>query len=213
MSGYGRYHGPQGLFTFSRIKSLMVAGDRRKKEMHWFPFTTRTFTALQLLLKIRHLPSRFWADSFRFLFSGLLSMLLPLFGAAQPTQGGHLKINVAAPGNSHGDIAYLVFASPAGFPNDASRALKSGFVPMPPAGSEVSIDAGELPAGRYAVSVYQDVNGNGRLDMGLLGFPKEPVGASNNPRPHMGPPRFQECAFTMSRSNRSISISLVRGKP
>ena len=209
MSGYGRYHGPQGLFAFSRIKSVMVAGDRRKQEMHWFPFTTRKFRGLNFLLKVRHLGWRFWADRLRFLLPGLISMLIPVIGVAQAMQQGHLKISVQAPGNSHGNIGYLVFASADGFPNEKSKALKSGFAPMPPDGSAVSIDAGELPAGRYAVSVYQDVNGNGKLDMGLLGVPKEPVGASNNPKPRMGPPRFEDCAFMMSQSNRSISILLV----
>jgi 4,4'-diapolycopenoate synthase len=209
MSGYGRYHGPQGLFTFSRIKSVMVAGDRRRNELHWFPFTARKFVGLTFLLRVRHLGWRFWVDKLRFLLPGLLSMLIPVIGGAQAMQRGHLRINVQVPGNSHGNIAYLVFASAEGFPNEKSKALKSGFTPMPPGGSEVSIDAGELPDGRYAVSLYQDVNGNGKLDMGVLGVPKEPVGASNNPKARMGPPRFEDCVFTMSHSNRIISILLV----
>jgi uncharacterized protein (DUF2141 family) len=36
-----------------------------------------------------------------------------------------------------------------------------------------------LPAGEYVLVVYQDANGNGELDSGLFGLPKEPFGLSN----------------------------------
>jgi uncharacterized protein (DUF2141 family) len=37
----------------------------------------------------------------------------------------------------------------------------------------------QIPAGEYAIQVYQDTNNNGRLDFGLFNIPKEPVGISN----------------------------------
>ena len=37
----------------------------------------------------------------------------------------------------------------------------------------------QMPAGEYVVSVYQDTNNNGKLDFGLFGIPKEPVGITN----------------------------------
>ena len=36
-----------------------------------------------------------------------------------------------------------------------------------------------LPEGEYFFSVFQDTNKNGKLDSGLVGIPKEPVGLSN----------------------------------
>ena len=36
-----------------------------------------------------------------------------------------------------------------------------------------------LAPGEYAFCVYHDVNGNGELDTGLFGIPKEPFGFSN----------------------------------
>src|ERR1700739_3349984 len=59
LSGYGRYHGPQGLMAFSRTKSVMIANDRRRREMNWFPFTRQTFNLFDRLLKIRHSASTF----------------------------------------------------------------------------------------------------------------------------------------------------------
>jgi len=38
----------------------------------------------------------------------------------------------------------------------------------------------EVPPGTYAVAVFQDLNGNGRLDRTPLGLPLEPYGFSND---------------------------------
>lgn len=54
LSGYGRYHGPEGLRAFSRSKTLMIADSRRTREINWFPFTDRTSKQLARLLRFRH---------------------------------------------------------------------------------------------------------------------------------------------------------------
>jgi acyl-CoA reductase-like NAD-dependent aldehyde dehydrogenase len=54
MSGYGRYHGVEGLRTFSRLKTVMAVNSRRRTEIHWFPFQARTFALLRGLLRFRH---------------------------------------------------------------------------------------------------------------------------------------------------------------
>lgn len=208
-SGYGRYRGPQGLQSFSRVKTMMVVGDRGKREMHWFPFSARTFSVLKRIVLIRNLSQGWRSGIFRLLFSMMTCFMLAQTAAAQSAAAGHLWIAVSVPQNTHGEVAYLVFASADGFPGSRKLALKSGFVPVAQGRSDVTIDAGTLPAGRYAVSVYQDVNGNHKLDRGFLGIPNEPVGASNNPKSRMGPPRFEECAFSMGASDQKIEISLV----
>ena len=69
----------------------------------------------------------------------------------------------------------------------------------------------DLPPGTYAVSVYEDLNGNHKLDHNFLGIPREPVGASNNPRSRLGPPRFKQCSFHVGTAPKNIAITLVRG--
>ncbi len=208
-SGYGRYHGPQGLYAFSRIKSVMVTRSRSTHAIHWFPFSRETFTRLNALLALRHRPSE-WRSALRRLFLPLLLCVLasPQL-LAQSSEEAHLRITVVNAGDTKGAIAFLVFASPDGFPNDKSKALRSGFEPAAGSGQETTFDAGPLNPGRYAVSVYQDVNGNHKLDMNFFGIPREPVGASNNPRPGFGPPRFNQCAFQFDHTDETISISLV----
>jgi uncharacterized protein (DUF2141 family) len=37
----------------------------------------------------------------------------------------------------------------------------------------------KAPEGEYVVSLFQDTNNNGKLDVGIFGIPKEPVGITN----------------------------------
>lgn len=121
-----------------------------------------------------------------------------------------LILEVRLPPNAHGRVAYLLFNSADGFPKDKSKAVVHGF--SHPVGHEAleTIDLGQLASGRYAASVYLDENGNGKLDSGMFGIPKEPVGASNNPRSRLGPPRFGDSVFTVASGTQTIQIDLVR---
>ena len=64
----------------------------------------------------------------------------------------------------------------------------------------------EVPAGPWALSAYEDENGNGKLDMGLFG-PKESSGFW---RPFHGwhKPRFDEVAVAIDRDRGDLEIRL-----
>ena len=53
----------------------------------------------------------------------------------------------------------------------------------------------EVPAGSYAVSVIQDENSNGTLDMNAFGVPTEGYGASNNVIPATSAPKWSDARF------------------
>ena len=202
MSGYGRYHGPDGLRAFSRTKTIMTADDRRKREINWFPFAERTARQLACLLRFRH---------------GQIGMLMTLivtaiscFGvrAQQPPQT-HLTVTVQLTHHSTGELAYLVFDSSSGFPSDPQKAIRHGFLPISSGKGAMRVET-DLPPGKYAVSVYEDLNGNHRLDRNMFGIPREPVGVSNNPPARMGPPHFNDACFRLGASAKAITITLVQ---
>ncbi|WP_296123099.1 DUF2141 domain-containing protein [uncultured Bacteroides sp.] len=64
--------------------------------------------------------------------------------------------------------------------------------------TSLSIPCRGLPAGTYAVSLFQDENGNGKLDSGAFGIPLEKFGFSNDAEGVMGPPSYGKCCFTFS---------------
>jgi len=209
-SGYGRYHGPEGLRAFSRIRTIMIARDRRVREIHWFSFTSRTRQQLARLLRFRHRPTGLAARLNRMLMPELLGAVLSVLLQAQSKGQTHLTVNVRLDSNAHGELAYLIFDSPSGFPSDRAKAVRNGFLPIPAGAHEMHVDT-DLPPGTYAVSVYEDLNGNHKLDGNIFGIPREPVGASNNPPGRIGPPHFDECAFRVAAVPQTIAITLVRG--
>ncbi|SDF75600.1 aldehyde dehydrogenase family protein [Terriglobus roseus] len=52
-SGYGRYHGPAGLRTFSRTKTVMYGRSKATRERNWFPFTAKEYDLLRKLIRFR----------------------------------------------------------------------------------------------------------------------------------------------------------------
>lgn len=68
-----------------------------------------------------------------------------------------------------------------------------------------------LPAGRYAVAVSHDVNGNRRTDTNLVGMPTEAWGVSRDARPWLRAPRFDEAMIELGdASSREIAVRLAR---
>lgn len=63
-----------------------------------------------------------------------------------------------------------------------------------------------LPAGQYAIAVYQDIDSNNKLDRWFGLIPKEPYGFSNNVGKY-GPASFNKAAFDLSE-DKSVTIQL-----
>mgnify|MGYP005811290629 CR=1 FL=1 len=95
-----------------------------------------------------------------------------------------------------GDVHVWVYDKKDDWLSDRYRTQKIIDVPEELDGDRVTLEL-LLPDGEYALSVYQDVNGNGQLERNFVGIPKEPGGLSNNVRPRFGPPKYKDAAFTV----------------
>lgn len=73
--------------------------------------------------------------------------------------------------------------------------------------STVRIPCQGLPAGSYAISVFHDANGNGRLDTGTYGIPLEKYGFSNDAEGVMGPPAYKDCRFEL-KADTTLVLTL-----
>ena len=67
----------------------------------------------------------------------------------------------------------------------------------------------KVPYGKYAITVYQDLNDNGEADMNFLGIPKELVGFGNNYKP-FGEPKFESCQIVFSATSNPQEIRLCK---
>ena len=139
--------------------------------------------------------------NFRLLSSSFLTisaLLLTFFSVspsvAQSTNATKHTLSVHLKGfnDNKGNIVLSVYDSPEHFRKQALQVLR-----VPTATAQHQPITLSLPAGTYAISVYQDANANGKIDRNLIGIPTELGGFSNNPRIVMGPPSFKRCAFRL----------------
>lgn len=65
-----------------------------------------------------------------------------------------------------------------------------------------------LEKGIYAVSIFHDINGNGKLDANFIGIPTEPYAFSNDAKGTFGPPNFEACKFELHTEDQKIVIKL-----
>ncbi|TPG62364.1 DUF2141 domain-containing protein [Hymenobacter nivis] len=73
---------------------------------------------------------------------------------------------------------------------------------------EISVPV-DLAKGEWAVALTQDVNNNAKLDKNLLGIPTEPYAFSNNVRPKLSAPKFEECKFMADADGKVVTIHLM----
>ena len=66
-----------------------------------------------------------------------------------------------------------------------------------------------LPPGKYALAVYQDINGDNKCNTNAIGYPKEPFGFSNNIRPVLSAPSFSKTAVHLDMDTQ-IRIKLIK---
>ena len=129
-------------------------------------------------------------------------------GTPGDARAADIVINVSGISEARGSIGCALFPDGRGFPMDNSGATAL-WLPTDPKG--VSCRYANLPDGTYAVSVSHDLNGNRRTDTNFLGIPTEAWGVSNNARPTMRAPRFDEAAFKVV-GGQSVTIDVRLAK-
>lgn len=138
-----------------------------------------------------------------YLLSILSLFLSTLLSPAVPPKN-RLKVDIQNLRASKGAVYVALFRSVKDFPEGRpteSRKLDAG-------GKSVQALFSVEP-GDYAIAVYHDENGNGKMDKRMFGIPKEPYGFSNNVKPVMSAPKFGDCKFSVGDSGKAISIKLI----
>lgn len=134
----------------------------------------------------------------------LITQIFVLLGAY--TQVRHdLTVSITHIADTRHLIYIAVSTKSDGFP-DHPDVVK--YVAFDPSGkNSASVVIPDIPYGKYAVMIFQDMNDNKKLDKGFLGIPKEPVAFSNDFHPLFGPPTWKDCEFEYSEYSYMIRIS------
>jgi uncharacterized protein (DUF2141 family) len=114
-----------------------------------------------------------------------------------------LSVHISDLKTADGKVMVAVYASAADF---LKSPLLAATAAADPAGKTIVLR--DLPAGEYAVAVYHDANGNGKMDKNMMGIPTEDYAFSNNAIGNFGPPTFDSAKITLAAAGSTTTISL-----
>jgi len=128
---------------------------------------------------------------------------LPLAGAApapSPAQVPHgvaVRVAVTALRNHHGVVMACMTTNEGRFPRcRGDTASYRANVSAGGAPETLVITFPDVRPGTYAIALLHDENGNGRADKAAM-IPREGFGFSRDARVRMGPPTFDDAAFSV----------------
>ena len=143
----------------------------------------------------------------------LFGLAFAVIATVSADGSGGLRIDVMDLRNDHGAVYCELFRDAKGFPKNAKKAADV-------VRAEINEHAAlcefrNLAPGTYAVGAYHDENGNGQLDRGFMGIPKEGVGVSNDVQVSRGSPSFARAKFTVGAEQKQIVIHIkyLTGRP
>jgi uncharacterized protein (DUF2141 family) len=130
----------------------------------------------------------------------LFALVLP-FAA----QAGELKLLINSSGLSGKTLFVSVHSIATDFPMNEEKAVKRSVIAM---GDKTELSIPNIASGEYAVAVFADMNGNGKLDSNFIGMPKEPVAVSRDAKGRFGPPKFADAAFQVGDGVTTQTITI-----
>jgi uncharacterized protein (DUF2141 family) len=140
------------------------------------------------------------------LLAAFLALVEAVLPQTQSPQENVIHIETRRMRNSNGQVMCALYSSPDGFPKKSEKAF--AHVNSAIADKQALCEFSGIAPGTYAVSVFHDENSNGKLDTNFMGIPREGVGASNDARGHLGPPKFDAAAFHFSGGRINLTIKI-----
>jgi uncharacterized protein (DUF2141 family) len=137
-----------------------------------------------------------------FLFISFFIFLNSLFAptAEQPL----VSVTVTRVSLQKGEIYAALFNSDKGFPNDVSAAYKTARAT--PRNGTATLQFENVPPGNYAIALFHDANGDGKLNTNFIGIPKEGYGVSNNAKNMFSGPSFKQTVF---KHNTTTQLTII----
>lgn len=122
--------------------------------------------------------------------------------AASPARG-EVQVTITGLRNGKGMLRACITSQPRSFPDckGALRTLSAA------ATNGAVLTFGNLPSGRYAISILHDENGDGRMNKRLI-LPKEGFGFSRNAPVRFGPPSFDSAAIDVGQAPLKATITV-----
>ncbi len=127
--------------------------------------------------------------------------------SALPSLAANLTVRVTGIAQQSGEIGCALHANGAAFPTGQANTRT---VWTKATASSVQCRFEGVASGSYAVAISHDLNGNRKTDTNFVRMPTEAWGVSNNVRPTLRAPRFDEALFVMDTQDRTITVRIQR---
>ena len=105
-----------------------------------------------------------------------------------------------------GQLMISIYNDPETFPSENDMLVQKILPDIP--GEVMSIHFKNLRAGTYAIAAMHDENKDEKLNLSLIGFPKEGYCFSNNVKPKLRRPKWEEAKFDINETTNRISIQM-----
>lgn len=139
------------------------------------------------------------------LLAGLAFAALAIAPAARAQETfGDLTLSFPGLATKSGTVMIAVYDSAQGWA--AGKAARVAVASASDAEPSAKIPA--LPVGTYAVRVFQDIDGDGKMSKNPFGLPTEPYGFSRDAMGAMGPPTFDDAAFEVKAGANAQALHL-----
>ncbi len=122
---------------------------------------------------------------------------------ASPLWAADLDIALANVKKDTGNILLALYNSKDTFRDTPFRAMS-----IAAESGVMVINLQDLPAGNYAVMLFQDLDGDEKLNTNLFGLPTEPWGGSLGGKSVFGPPDWKATQFELKDPGTQITIKL-----
>nr|WP_321509386.1 DUF2141 domain-containing protein [uncultured Hyphomonas sp.] len=123
-------------------------------------------------------------------------------GIAGQAAAADLTVRIEGVEEATGTFHVVVFGADGWDENDAVTSQ------LAPAAEGAELIFTGLEPGAYGIKVYQDVDENGELNLGMWRIPTEPYGFSNDAPARMGPPKFDKAGFELTEAGTVQTITL-----
>ena len=137
-------------------------------------------------------------------------MVLGSIGMAQEGKSGTIKVVIEDVLAGPGQVRVALEKSAKDFDSGSFDTPKYLSRVEEAKGDSVSVTFPAVPYGTYAIKVFQDLNGDGKLKTGFMGAPEEPWGFSNDATGFMGPADFSDAKFELDTPELELTIHLKK---
>lgn len=139
-------------------------------------------------------------------FTVMITLAAAALGLSTSARAADLELAVSGITQSQGQIMVAVYADAASWLAKPVAVARAQAVEQKDGRLVISLyKVPVADASSVALSIFHDVNGNGRLDTNAMGMPTEPYAFSNNASGMFGPPSFEKAQVSIKPGAR-ISV-------